>query len=85
MREDQKLVQIAEFENAFDAELSKVMLENAGIESIVVGEDIGTIKPFSTTSFNVELQVFEKDVERAKEILAKQEPLEDEDSDKQEA
>ena len=69
---NKKLVTIVECENAFDAELSKVTLENVGIESIVVGEDIGTIKPFSA---NVKLQVLEKDAERAKEILAKQEPL----------
>jgi len=78
MKEDQKLETIGEFESSFDAELAKTTLENAGIESIVVGEDIGTIKPFST---NVKLQVFEKDVERAKEILAKQEPLENSEGD----
>ncbi|MEN8127394.1 MAG: DUF2007 domain-containing protein [Planctomycetota bacterium] len=72
MLDDQKSVTIGEFESSFDAELAKVTLENAGVESIVVGEDIGTIKPFST---NVKLQVLEKDAERAKEILAKQEPL----------
>jgi 4-alpha-glucanotransferase len=72
MRDEQKLVTIVEFENAFDAELSKVTLENVGIESIVVGEDVGTIKPFST---NVKLQVFEKDIERAKEVLAEKTPL----------
>ena len=40
MRDDQKLVPIAEFEGSFDAELAKLALENAGIESVVFGEDL---------------------------------------------
>lgn len=70
MHDDQKLVTIADYENEFDAELAKLTLDNAGIESVVMGEDIGAIKPFSTTNYNVELQVFEKDVEKAKQVLA---------------
>ncbi len=81
MLEDEKLIKIAEFETGFDAELAKQTLDSAGIESIVVGEDIGAIKPYSTTSFNVELQVFEKDVEKAKQILAEKEPIEGNESD----
>ena len=83
MHDDEKLVSIAEFENSFDAELAKVTLDNAGIRSTVLGEDLGVVQPYSGTLFNVELQVFEKDAERAKEILAKQEPLDD--SSEQEA
>ena len=75
MHDDEKLVSIAEFENSFDAELAKVALDNAGIRSTVLGEDIGIIQPYSSTLFHVELQVFEKDAERAKEVLAKPEPL----------
>ena len=81
MRDDEKLITIAEFENGFDAELAKVTLENASINSVVLGEDIGTIKPYSSTSFNVKLQVFEGDVERAQQVLAEMEPLDDSDSD----
>jgi tryptophanyl-tRNA synthetase len=75
MHDDEKLVSIAEFENSFDAELAKVALDNAGIRSTVLGEDIGIIQPYTSTLFHVELQVFEKDAERAKEVLAKPEPL----------
>ena len=83
MREDQKLVSIAEFEGSFDAELAKLALEKEGIESVVFGEDLVTMLPH-INAIKVELQVFEPDAERAKEVLAKQEPLEDEESDEKE-
>ena len=76
MREDQKLVAIAEFEGSFDAELAKVTLENAGIEAVVFGEDLVTMLPH-INAIKIELRVFEADVERAREILSQQEPLDD--------
>ncbi len=81
MKENEKLVTIAEFENGFDAEFAKLALDNAGINSVVLGEEIGAIKPYSSTSFNVELQVFEKDVEKAKQILAEKTQLGDDDAE----
>jgi len=73
MDDNQKLITVGEFESGFDAELAKMALENAGIRCVITGEDIGAIKPYSSTPFNVELQVFETDAGRAKEILAEQE------------
>jgi len=69
MRDDEKLVSIAEFEGSFDAELAKLALENAGIESVVFGEDLVTALPH-INAIRVELQVFERDVEKAKQVLA---------------
>ena len=80
MREDQKLVPIAEFESSFDAELAKLTLEKEGIESVVFGEDLVAMLPH-INAIRVELRVFEPDAERAKEILAKQEPLGDSEGD----
>ncbi len=74
MREDEKLVTIAEFENGFDAELAKVTLENAGIESVVFGGDLVVNMPTIERIF-IELKVFEKDADRAKEVLAEKTPL----------
>ncbi|MHC4287066.1 MAG: putative signal transducing protein [Planctomycetota bacterium] len=74
MREDEKLVKIAEFENGFDAELAKVTLENSGIESVVFGEDLVVNMPSIQPIF-IELKVFEKDVARAKQVLAEKTPL----------
>jgi 4-alpha-glucanotransferase len=80
MREDQKLISIAEFEGSFDAELAKLALEKEGIKSTVFGEDLVTMLPH-INAIRVELRVFEEDVERAKEILAKHEPLDNSESD----
>jgi hypothetical protein len=80
MRNNEKLVTIAEFESDFDAELAKITLENAGIESVVFGGDLIANMP-TIEPIHIELQVFEADAERAKEVLAKQEPLEDSEGD----
>ena len=84
MREDEKLVKIAEFENGFDAELAKVTLENAGIDSVVFGEDLVVNMPSIQPIF-IELKVFEKDADRARQVLAEKTPLEEDDSNEQEA
>ena len=80
MKEDQKLITIAEFESGFDAELAKVTLENAGITSAVFGGDLVVNMP-TIEPIKIELQVFEKDVERAHEVLAKHEPLDESEGD----
>lgn len=80
MRDDQKLVPIAEFEGSFDAELAKLALENEGIESVVFGGDLLAVLPH-INAIKVELQVFEADVERAKQVLANMEPSDDSEND----
>ncbi|MHC4952193.1 MAG: putative signal transducing protein [Planctomycetota bacterium] len=77
------MVPIAEFEGSFDAELAKLALDKEGIESVVFGEDLVTMLPH-INAIRVELRVFEPDVERAKQVLAEMEPLEDNDSNEQE-
>ncbi len=69
MRDDEKLVSIAEFEGSFDAELAKLALDNAGIESTVFGEDLVTMLPH-INAIRVELRVFERDAKKAKQVLA---------------
>ena len=74
MREDEKLVTIAKFESGFDAELAKVTLENAGIESVVFGEDLVVNMP-TIEPIYIELKVFEKDADQARQVLAEKTPL----------
>ncbi len=66
---EDKLVTAGEFENSFEAEIVKVRLETEGIEAIVVGGNLvayrGTVGPIK-----VELQVFEKDAQKAAQIIA---------------
>ena len=66
---EDRLVTIAEYSTAFEAELAKVRLENEGIEAGIVGEDLVT-NMYTIDAIKVELQVFEKDVEQAEAILA---------------
>jgi hypothetical protein len=83
MHDEEKLVAIAEFEGSFDAELAKLTLENEGIESVVFGEDLITNLPH-INAIRVELQVFEKDAARAKQILADKQPLNGDEGDENE-
>lgn len=83
MHDDEKLVTIAEFENGFEAELAKVALDNVSIEAVVFGEDLVVNMP-TIEPIRIELKVFEKDVEQAKQVLAEKQPLGDEASNEQE-
>ena len=83
MDEDKKLVTVAEFDNSFNAELAKAALDDAGIESVILGEDLTANVTFNSAIFNVEIQVMEDDVERAQQVLNDMQPLEDEESDEQ--
>ena len=69
MKEESKLITIAQFENEVDAELAKTALTDAGIEAVVFGEDLVSNMPI-ISPIHIDLQVFETDTERAKQILA---------------
>jgi hypothetical protein len=84
MRENEKLVTIAKFESGFDAELAKVTLENEGIESVVFGEDLVVNMP-TIEPIYIELKVFEKDADRANQVLAEKTPLNEDDSNEPQA
>ncbi len=66
---EDKLVTIAEYETDFEAELAKVRLEEEGIDAIVVGSDLVANMP-TIEVIKVELQVFEKDAQKAAQIIA---------------
>jgi len=63
-----ELVTIAEFNTAFEAEAAKDYLEDNEIKAVVVGEDLMSMM-VPIPEVTVELQVFEKDAERAKVVL----------------
>ena len=81
MKEDQKLLTIASFEDAVDAEEARAVLEDAGIQAVVIGESLGGGYPLSTSSRTdfIELRVFEEDADQAEKILV--EYFGDEDGD----
>ena len=65
-----KLVTAGEFKTGFEAEFVKVQLEAEGIDAIVVGGDLVTIMPTIGVPIKVQLQVFEKDAQKAAQIIA---------------
>ncbi len=79
---EDKLVTIAEYETGFEAELAKVRLEEEGINAIVVGGDLVANMP-TIAPIKVELQVFEKDAQKAAQIIAAIEQANRSESDEQ--
>lgn len=77
MRDEEKLITIERYENGVDAELAKLALEQAGIACSLAGLDLMVNMPYPNV-IAIELQVFERDAERAIEILNELSPLEDE-------
>ncbi|MBN1125231.1 MAG: DUF2007 domain-containing protein [Sedimentisphaerales bacterium] len=84
---EDELVTIAEFGHEFEAEMARIALENEGIEATIVGGDLVANMP-TIEDIKIQLQVFEKDVERAEQVLAAQaesaESLDDSDDEEQE-
>jgi hypothetical protein len=66
-----KLVKIAEFTDYIEAEMAKQLLADYEIEAVVTDENAANLYPISGV-VGPELQVLEKDVERAREILESQ-------------
>ncbi len=79
MHDDQTLVTIEKFENSFDAELAKTALDDAGIESVLLGEDLVGNLTYGVPSIVIELQVRQKDADPARQVLAERQPLEDDE------
>lgn len=78
MRDNEKLITIERYENSLDAELAKMVLEQEGIVCSLAGLDLMVNMPYPNV-IAIELQVFERDAERAIEILDSHTPLEEED------
>ncbi len=69
MTMEDKLVTAGEFKTGFEAELAKVRLEEEGIDAIVVGGELATNRG-AVGPIPVELQVFERDAQKAAQIIA---------------
>lgn len=80
MRDNERLVTVGEFENEMDAKLAKLALEQEGIACSLSGGDLMMNIPIQSI-VSIELLVFERDAERALEILDELAPFEDVDAD----
>jgi Putative prokaryotic signal transducing protein len=77
-----RLVKLAEFENDFDAETLRLRLEDEGIKAVVTGQNIhGLI--CADGMVNVQVEILEKDLSRAKQILDAQESASGQQKDDQ--
>lgn len=69
----EKLVTIATFTDYIEADLTKQLLDDFGIKSVVIGEKFGLPYPVPSEA---KLQVFESQAKRAQEILESNEKQE---------
>lgn len=67
-----KLVTIAEYESSMPAEMAKQVLEDFGIDSVIVGGNFANLNMTPTLSM-VKLQVLESSADEARQILEEQE------------
>lgn len=70
-----KLVIIAEFTDYIEAEMAKQLLADYEIEAVVTDDHAANLYPVSGVA-GPELQVLEKDAQRAREILESREEQE---------
>lgn len=83
MKENQRLVTIARFENSFEAQMAKLLLEEEGIHAVILGETLGTSFPDVSKLDFVELQVFEEDRITAEKILEEKRVSGDEEDEEE--
>jgi hypothetical protein len=64
-----KLVTVAHFDSYIDADLARQLLEDEDIRAFVMGQNVGNVYAGVPAVIDIELQVPESEVVRAKEIL----------------
>jgi hypothetical protein len=70
-----KLVTVAQFADYIEAEMAKQLLADYEIEAVVTGDNASNLYPISAIE-GPELQVLEKDAQRARKILESREEQE---------
>jgi len=66
---DENIIVIKTFNNEFEAEMAKSLLEEEEIECFISKDDEGSMYPSLQLTLGVNLHVFEKDAEKALEII----------------
>ena len=67
-RKNEKLVTIGDFKHSSNAELAKLTLDEAGIESVLMGQNVASSLHHIFDNY-IKLQVFESDAKRAVQLL----------------
>ena len=68
---DDKLVTLGEYATIYDAEFTRDVLQENGVKAMVVGDSLKDIMPVDGM-INVQVKVFEGDLDNAKKILKTQ-------------
>jgi len=68
----EKLVTIAKYTDAIEASLAQQLLDDFGVKSVVTGQNAANIYAGVPAIANIELQTFESQAQRAREILESQ-------------
>jgi len=89
MKEKEKLVTVARFEDYIKADLARQLLEDEGIKAFVTGQNVANVYSGVPAVIDIELQTLESEAAEAREILEasaqeNQELGEDEDFDEDE-
>lgn len=63
-------VVVATLTDAFEAEVARAALEDAGIQAIVLADDAGGMHPQLTSVGGVRIMVNARDLEEAQQVLA---------------
>jgi hypothetical protein len=63
------LVTIRVFVNEFDAKLAKSVLQATGVESMLISDDCGGMRPFLSMTQGIKLVVRPEDAARAAKVL----------------
>lgn len=72
MTNEEKLVTVASFADYIEADLAKQTLEDFGIKSILMGQNAANVYGGVPALIDLDLQVFESQAQRAREILESQ-------------
>jgi hypothetical protein len=89
MKDQEKLVTVARFDDYMKADLARQLLEDEGIKAFVLGQNVGNVYSGVPAVVDIELQTPASEAEEAREILAANQPQggeleEDEDFDEDE-
>jgi len=69
MKENEKLVTVARYEDYVAADLARQLLEDEGVKAVVTGQNVGNVYSGVPVAIDIELQTLESQAEEARQIL----------------
>lgn len=69
MKNTEKLVTVARYEDYVKADLARQLLEDEGIKAVVTGQNVANVYSGVPAVIDIELQTLESQAEQARQIL----------------